>query len=338
MKEGLKMKKIYCENCNEIHEFHVKENLIKTYKGSEVNIIENIAICDACGLELFDEEIERDNFKRLYAKYSEMNHLIVADEIINFRNKYHMSQRELTNILDLGKMTINRYEHGSLPTKSNSEFLKIIISNEEAFLSQLENAFESRRISPKTYQKIKDELELTAGSDMLQKFVRLTLTQEPSEYNGFKKFDFDKTENLIAYLAQNVELTITSVNKYLWYIDFAFFKKHTTSITGLLYVKEQYGPVVYNRAYDELLKVNPLISTYEEENGEYRKKCIKAIKEPNMDIFSERERLVIDAVIKKFKNMNVSQISNESHKELGWIKTDEHEKISYSYALDLNKF
>ena len=111
-----------------------------------------------------------------------------------------------------------------------------------------------------------------------------------------------------------------------------------TLITGLAYVKEQYGPVVHNKGYEELLKVNPYVMTYEVENGDYRKKCIVQIKEPNMSIFSEKEMLMIDEVIQTFKNHNVSQISQESHGEKGWIETEEHQKISYSYALVLNKF
>ncbi|OJV65167.1 MAG: hypothetical protein BGO41_00985 [Clostridiales bacterium 38-18] len=332
------MKKIFCEKCNDMREFNVKENLIHVYKGSEVNVIENIAVCNFCGEELFNEELERDNLKRLYDKYAEMNHLISSKEIIEFRNKYGISQRELTSILDLGKMTINRYENGSLPTKSNSEFLKMVISNEEALMDKVENAYENGRITQKTYKKVKESLEANALSNLLVKYVNVILTNEPSEFNGFKKFDFEKSENLIAYLANQVDLTITSVNKYLWYIDFAYFKKHMTSITGLTYVKEKYGPVVINRGYEELLKVNPLVITHEEENGEYRKKCILKVKEPNMNMFSEKEKEIIDAVINEFKNLNVTQISDESHKEKGWIDTEEHDKISYSYALELNNF
>jgi len=274
----------------------------------------------------------------LYAKYADINNLITADELSEFRKKYDLSQREFTSIIDLGKMTINRYENGSLPTKSNSEFLKIIMSSEETFLSQLEKAYASGRISQKTHLKIKDKLEINASSNMLQKYVKSILTQEPSEFNGFKKFDFDKTECLIAYLAMEVPLTITNVNKYLWYIDFVYFKEYMTSLTGLSYVKEKYGPVVYNRAYEELIKVNPFISTYEEENGDFRKKCIINIKEPNLSVFSEKELSVIEVVIRSFKNMNVGQMSNESHKEKGWMETAEHQKISYAYALELNNF
>jgi putative zinc finger/helix-turn-helix YgiT family protein len=332
------MKKIFCEKCNEMREFNVKENLIHVYKGSEVNVIENIAVCNFCGEELFNEEFERDNLKRLYDKYAEMNHLISAKDIIEFRNKYGISQRELTSILDLGKMTINRYENGSLPTKSNSEFLKMFISNEDALMEKVENAYESGRISLKTYQKVKESLETNALSGMLVKYVNVILTHEPSEFNGFKKFDLEKTESLIAYLAEQVDLTITSVNKYLWYIDFAYFKKNMTSITGLTYVKEKFGPVVINKGYEELLKVNPLVITHEEENGEYRKKCILKVKEPNMSLFSEREKKIIDEVINEFKHLNVTQISDESHKEKGWTDTEEHEKISYSYALELINF
>ena len=53
-----------------------------------------------------------------------------AESIIDesLRNKYDISQRELTAILDFGKMTINRYENGSLPSKSHSDYLRLIFA------------------------------------------------------------------------------------------------------------------------------------------------------------------------------------------------------------------
>ena len=46
------------------------------------------------------------------------------------REKYDISQRELTSILGFGKMTINRYERGGIPTKSQSDYIRVLIENE----------------------------------------------------------------------------------------------------------------------------------------------------------------------------------------------------------------
>ena len=62
--------------------------------------------------------------------YSLNADIIKPSDIIDFRNKYGLSQRELTSILSFGKMTINRYENGYIPTKTQSDYIKMLINNE----------------------------------------------------------------------------------------------------------------------------------------------------------------------------------------------------------------
>lgn len=52
-----------------------------------------------------------------------------------------------------------------------------------------------------------------------------------------KKIDPEKFENLVSYIASRVTLYKTSLNKFLWYIDFLNFKTNSRSITGLTYQK-----------------------------------------------------------------------------------------------------
>ena len=68
--------------------------------------------------------------------------------------KYNISQRELTSILDFGKMTINRYERGGVPTKSQSDYIKLLIENNE------NNEVFSAKIL-KTLEKYKDDTTST---------------------------------------------------------------------------------------------------------------------------------------------------------------------------------
>ena len=114
------MSTVFCENCNKKVNYTVEERNVEKYKGKTVNVIENVAICNNCGAEIFIPTLEEENLKRLYEKYRKITNLITPQEIINFRNKYDISQRELLSILGWGKMTINRYERGALPSQSHS--------------------------------------------------------------------------------------------------------------------------------------------------------------------------------------------------------------------------
>lgn len=148
------MNKHYCSNCNRQRECKIKENFINIYKGTALNVVENIPVCIHCGEEIFVKEIEENNLTRLYNAYRSKNSLITPAELKIFRDLYDISQRELTAILSFGKMTINRYEKGAIPSKSNSDYLKSLINSEELFKELVEEAFLNERIKIKTKDKI----------------------------------------------------------------------------------------------------------------------------------------------------------------------------------------
>ncbi|MCX7903265.1 MAG: DUF4065 domain-containing protein [Caloramator sp.] len=332
------MKKVYCPNCNEYVEYKVKQNLIKEYKGKEVNIVENIAYCKKCGEDLFVEKIEEDNLKRLYEKYRQVADLINPEQIIKLREKYGLSQRELGAILGWGKMTINRYERGGLPSQSHSDLLKLMLEDEEFFKEKVEEAYNKGRISNKTYNKINNKL----GDNIKfqkKKYIINLLSHEENIYNGYKKFDFEKVENLIAYLADKInELYQTNLNKLLWYIDFIYYKHYVTSITGLRYVKFYYGPVIEKRGYVELLNYPSekfIIEEQESIDGTSTILKIKSNKNYDLSMFEHEEIKVINKVIDKFKNVNCKEISKISHEEVAWLETPFNELISYDYADNL---
>lgn len=327
------MKEFFCPNCKHKVSYTIRKNLIKEYKNQEVNIEENIAVCNECKKDIYIPEIESDNFDRLYSKYRELTGLITKDEIIKLREKYNLSQRELVAILGWGKMTINRYENGALASKSHSDILKDIIKNEEHFKSIVYEAFNCKRITEKTYIKITESFK-SSKRNFVNSLLELELKHDEDILNGFRKFDIERVENLISYIASKVDnLYKTSLNKYLWFIDFENFKENVRSITGLRYVKQQYGPVIENKGYEEI--VNLLDDKFYKEESENSTSVITKIISRNnydMSLFTEYEIEVIDSVINKLKNMSCSEISDQSHNEEGWIDNEINHIISYDYA------
>ena len=144
-------RKVYCEKCNEKVEYLVINEVKEEYKNVKVNVEQNIGVCSQCKERLYVTELEEANLDRLYTKYRELTGIVSPKDIIEFREKYNISQRELVAILDWGKMTINRYERGSLPNQSHSEILKLIINNESYFREKVEDAYNRGRITEKIY-------------------------------------------------------------------------------------------------------------------------------------------------------------------------------------------
>ena len=237
-------------------------------------------------------------------------------------------------------MTINRYENGSLPSKSQSDYLRLISNDEKEFFNKVKEALIAHRISQKTFSKIENIINEQYDYDNnyeLKIYRESELKTSPNIFNGFKVLDLEKLQNLISYIASKTKLYLTSLNKYLWFIDMISYNKRAVSITGLTYVHEQYGPVIINRKYEEISKLD---EKYKREDKENNDSSIKSVitSNQNYDLspFTKEEIKIIDYVINMLSNKTVKEISNLSHKESGWKDTDRYEKISFEYADNLN--
>ena len=333
--------KVYCPYCKKEVEYNIEKRDLKEFRGIEVNTFENVAICNECNQDLYVNEIEDVNNKRIYQIYREKANIIKADDIIKLREKYDISQRELTSILGFGKMTINRYERGGLPTKSQSDYIKLLIENDDKFIEKVKEAYEKNNINEKTYKKIvseevEKEISKKEVQDNIRRYLKSVLARKPDIYNGYKSLDLEKVENIISYIASKVKnLTITSLNKYLWYIDMLSFNERTVAITGLTYQNQKFGPTIVYKKYDELSLLDDKYERedIETENGNTTK--IISNNNFNLDKISSSEKEIIDTIIKLLKNKNVTDISEMSHREDGWKKTKRFEQISFEYAMNL---
>lgn len=333
--------RVYCPYCKKEVEYKIEKRELKEFRGIEVNTFENVAICNECNQDLYVNEIEDVNNERIYQIYREKANIIKAEDIIKLREKYDISQRELTSILGFGKMTINRYERGGLPTKSKSDYIKLLIENDDKFIEKVKEAYEKNNINEKTYNKIISK-EVEKGiskkevQDNIRRYLKEVLNRKPDIYNGYKSLDLEKVENIISYIASKVKnLTITSLNKYLWYIDMLSFNKRAVAITGLTYQNQKFGPTIVYKKYDELSLLDDKYQRedIETENGNTTK--IISNNNFNLDKISISEKEIIDTIIKLLKNKNVTDISEMSHREDGWKKTKRFEQISFEYAMNL---
>ncbi len=333
--------RVYCPYCKKEVEYKIEKKDLKEFRGIEVNTFENIAICNECNQDLYVNEIEDENNERIYQIYREKANIIKPEDIIKLREKYDISQRELTSILGFGKMTINRYERGGLPTKSQSDYIKLLIKNDDKFIEKAKEAYEKNNINDKTYNKIiSEEVEKDISKkevqDNIRRYLKSVLNRKPDIYNGYKSLDLEKIENIISYIASKVKnLTITSLNKYLWYIDMLSFNERTVAITGLTYQNQKFGPTIVYKKYDELSLLDDKYTRedIETENGNTTK--IISNNNFNLDKISSSEKEIIDTIIKLLKNKNVTDISEISHREDGWKKTKRFEQISFEYAMNL---
>lgn len=334
--------RVYCPYCKKEVEYKIEKRDVKEFRGIEINSYENVAVCKECHQDLYANEIEEKNNERIYELYREKANIIKPQDIVQLREKYNISQRELTAILGFGKMTINRYERGGVPTKSQSDYIKLLIENDNKFVEKVKESYKNGNINEKTYGKIvSEELNINISKeevqDNIRKYLKFVLSRKPDIYNGYKDLDIEKIENIISYIASKVKnLTITSLNKYLWYIDMLSFNQRSIAITGLTYQNQKFGPTIVDKKYDEISLLDDKYTRedIETENGNTTK--IISNGNYNLDKITDSEKKIIDAIIKLLKNKSVTDISEMSHREDGWKKTKRFERISFEYAMNLN--
>ncbi len=125
------------------------------------------------------------------------------------------------------------------------------------------------------------------------------------------------------------------MNKLLFYADFLKYKREGFGMTGLEYRAIKFGPVpnrfgaVYDKAegveYEDFVYPNGMSGT-----------LLQSDEVPDMDVFSDVERQVLEEVCTRFAKSTAGEISEKSHLEKGWKECSTGRcLIPYSYAFDM---
>ena len=143
--------KYLCGNCLEMVDSHVvtkKEE--HEVKGVKITIDAEVRICNQCGEEMFDRELDGNTLDRVYEIYRKRAGLLSIEKMKSVREKYGLSQTAFAKVLGLGEKTIARYETGSIPDEAPNN-LVFLCDKPTTFKVLLEKNRE--KISEDEYQK-----------------------------------------------------------------------------------------------------------------------------------------------------------------------------------------
>lgn len=320
-----------CDNCGST-DTYVKINHNKfTKNGYDVEFDSEERFCKKCDCSVYDRELDNITLKKAIQVYNRQYG--ISDDIKKIRKEIGLSLDELANIIGCAKKTLISYEKGeSIPNDTYLIVIKTILDNPESIkllIRANRNMFEDKKL-------IRIEKKLNDYYANNSKGLFLNKETEASEYNGFTEIDIDKLINIITILS-NKGINKTKLLKELFYIDFLSYKTKSCSITGLEYTKLPYGPVVddFEKIFDTLT-INNIIDYNIKYNNNYEEHIIKSKVKPNFNIFRKEELDIINKIQDYFKDFNVKEIEEYSHKENAYTKTKLGEKISYEYAFDIN--
>ncbi|WP_054950682.1 type II TA system antitoxin MqsA family protein [Numidum massiliense] len=122
------MREKFCPECLD----YTKCDLVTEKKTFTVKKDENIIIeakyltCQECGEYVPDKGLSRENYSKAYKEYRNRKGLLQPEEIVEIRNKYGLSQRQLAKILGWSHATLSRYESGDIQSVSHNNQLELI--------------------------------------------------------------------------------------------------------------------------------------------------------------------------------------------------------------------
>ncbi len=326
-----------CTNCEKETGFEriIKEETFNV-RGEPITINVEYIKCKDCGDEVLNPAVNHDPFELVYREYRRKHALLQPEEIAGWRKAHHLTQGEFAKLLGIGVATINRYENGALQNESHENLLRLSMDTSNLFklIEKSEGIFSDTR-KKKLLETLRESEDISRSLDdtIMINFGGA----EKNNMNGFRKLDLSKLYNAVLFFSRDGVLK-SKLNKLLFYADFKHFKEYTLSITGLQYAHLPYGPVPDNYAiYYATLFSKGLVEFIEESypNG-YVGELIKAVKDPDLNVFSLSELRIMASVMEDFKEYTATQMQELSHKEKGYQQTSDGEIISYAYANELN--
>ncbi len=152
-----------------------------------------------------------------------------------------------------------------------------------------------------------------------------------------KRYD-DKLRELILYLSSQSEddepWGSVKLNKLLFYADFEAYLNFGQAITKQEYFRLENGPAprrglivtgAMQRDGEFAIQIN-------EWHGREQKRPI-ALRSARLELFKPKEISLIDKIVKRYWGMTAAQMSEESHRFVGWICAEDRGRIPYEIAL-----
>ncbi len=157
-----------------------------------------------------------------------------------------------------------------------------------------------------------------------------------------------KYQNTILYLCSKLKGEIRGkkkLAKLLYFVDFDLYEKSQKIITGAKYLAYPMGPFpeALEEITNEMAKNKTLgIKQIKEADGYNPTEVYKCLTEPDLSVFDDEEKKMLDRIILKYGNLTGKQLEELSHAEAPYIGTELRKEIPYELAFyrgtDFNDF
>lgn len=229
----------------------------------------------------------------------------IGQRIAGLRGELGYSQEELAKKLGITRQSLSLFENGQRKISFDH-----IVKLSQAFGVSV------------------DEFLMVVGSK--QKLTKQSLSKE-----NFS-LEEEKVKNLILYIASRCggrpNFGETLLYKMLYFIDFDAYEQLGKPVTGLHYVKLQFGPVPVQESFLKItndMKQNGELEVLVREYHARKQKRYIALQDPRLEVFTQKEKELIDHEIAKLGVLSAVEIENYSHGDVPWQITEMKSVIEY---------
>lgn len=118
--------------------------------------------------------------------------------------------------------------------------------------------------------------------------------------------------------------------KLLYFSDFNFYEKYEEQLIGATYIKNHYGPTPLEfKKLMEKMSENREVMRVKSSYFNFPQTKYLPLRPPDLSEMSARELEVINQVLNRLSDMNATQISEYSHKDVPWLTAEDGQKIEY---------
>lgn len=334
--EEIKVEKKLCILCMEEHGIRtVKMSETEEFKGTSVEFEAVYEYCDQTDELLETEEYIKSNSLAMKDAYRRKVGLLTSDEIIAIREKYKLSQKNFSEVLDWGRATITRYENHQVQDRAHDDVLRKINSDPKWMLQMLDRARDKIPSSALNSSLLaaKEEFSKMHNQYLIDSIQSIYANLHDEDMTGGVQLNLNKVVEIINYFATKIKsLHKVKLMKMLWYADYLNYKRHEKSITGLVYGALPMGAVP--KGSEIIIDLDGI--KYEEvlyDHVAYRFLPVEGIE---FNSLTNEEVDTLETVIAEVGDLNTQDIIKKMHSEEAYKCTSANEIISFKYADQLS--
>lgn len=239
---------------------------------------------------------------------------MIGGKIRELRESLNMSQEELASAMCMPRPAISQIEGGQRKVSTDEllKFSRVLNAPVDQLLGTVASPVVSIVKDSSPTAKPKDEV------------LRISVPQK----------NLSKFKQVLLYILNKVgakpNIGETVLYKLLYFIDFNFYEKFEEQLIGATYIKNHHGPTpVEFRKLIERMTADHELEAVKSSYFNFPQRKYLPLKAPDLSMLSGKELGVIDQVLNHLSDMNASQISEYSHKDVPWLTAKDGQVIQY---------